>query len=52
MKLSLILACVPFAAYVSFAASYDSLYTAETGYVTMTSSNDKTCSGFVTAGRW
>ena len=52
MKLSLILACVPFAAYVSFAASYDSLYTAETGYVTMTSSNDKSCSGFVTAGRW
>ena len=36
----------------SGAVDYDSLYTAETGYVTMTSSNDKTCSGFVTAGRW
>ena len=49
MKLSLILACVPFAAYVSFAASYDSLYTAETGYVTM-KKNDS--SGFVEAGQW
>ena len=52
MKLSLILACVPFAAYVSFAASYDSLYTAETGYVTMKKNDSNTASGFAGTGQW
>lgn len=52
MKLSLILACVPFAAYVSFAVSYDSLYTAETGYVTMKKNDSKTDSGFAGKGKW
>ena len=52
MKLSLILACVPFAAYVSFAASYDSLYTAETGYVTMKGDDSTDNSGFAGKGKW
>lgn len=39
-------------ASMAFAENYDSLYTAETGYVTMTGNDSKDNSGFVNKGKW
>lgn len=44
--------CVCAVAFSAYAENYDSLYTADTGYVTMTRNDSDTDSGFAGAGEW
>ena len=44
--------CVCAVAFSAYAENYDSLYTADTGYVTMTRNDSDTDSGFAGAGKW